>query len=80
MSLTAKGLTTGEVAAHLAGSTERRYRRTEWCNRPWGPSIPSPHGWLFRRYAVTLGVPATRMSVIPFGVGVLLGRMVLFLA
>jgi membrane protein YqaA with SNARE-associated domain len=31
-------------------------------------------------YAVTLAVPATRMSVIPFGVAVLLGRMVLFLA
>ena len=31
-------------------------------------------------YAVTLAVPATRMSVIPFGVAVLLGRMALFLA
>jgi membrane protein YqaA with SNARE-associated domain len=31
-------------------------------------------------YAVTLAVPATRMSVIAFGVAVLLGRMVLFLA
>jgi membrane protein YqaA with SNARE-associated domain len=31
-------------------------------------------------YAVTLAVPATRMSVIPFGVAVFLGRMVLFLA
>ena len=31
-------------------------------------------------YAVTLAVPATRMSVILFGVAVLLGRMVLFLA
>jgi membrane protein YqaA with SNARE-associated domain len=31
-------------------------------------------------YAVTLAVPATRMSVIPFGAAVLLGRMVLFLA
>jgi hypothetical protein len=31
-------------------------------------------------YAVTLAVPATRMSVISFGVAVLLGRMVLFLA
>ena len=31
-------------------------------------------------YAVTLAVPATRMSVIPFSVAVLLGRMVLFLA
>jgi hypothetical protein len=29
---------------------------------------------------VTLAVPATRMSVILFGVAVLLGRMVLFLA
>jgi membrane protein YqaA with SNARE-associated domain len=31
-------------------------------------------------YPVTLAVPATRMSVIPFGVAVFLGRMVLFLA
>ena len=31
-------------------------------------------------YAVTLAVPATRMSVIPFGLAVFLGRMVLFLA
>jgi membrane protein YqaA with SNARE-associated domain len=31
-------------------------------------------------YAVTLAVPATRMSVIPFGAAVLLGRMVIFLA
>ena len=31
-------------------------------------------------YAVTLAVPATRMSVVLFGVAVLLGRMVLFLA
>ena len=31
-------------------------------------------------YAVTLAVPATRMSVIPFGVAVLVGRMALFLA
>ena len=31
-------------------------------------------------YAVTLAVPATRMSVISFGVAVLLGRMLLFLA
>jgi membrane protein YqaA with SNARE-associated domain len=31
-------------------------------------------------YAVTLAVPATRMSVIPFGVAVLFGRLVLFLA
>ena len=31
-------------------------------------------------YAVTLAVPATRMSVITFSVAVLLGRMVLFLA
>jgi membrane protein YqaA with SNARE-associated domain len=31
-------------------------------------------------YAVTLAVPATRMSVIPFGIAVLLGRTVLFLA
>jgi membrane protein YqaA with SNARE-associated domain len=31
-------------------------------------------------YAVTLAVPATRMSVIAFGAAVLLGRMVLFLA
>ena len=31
-------------------------------------------------YPVTLAVPATRMSVMPFGVAVLLGRMVLFLA
>jgi membrane protein YqaA with SNARE-associated domain len=31
-------------------------------------------------YAVTLAVPTTRMSVIPFGVAVLFGRMVLFLA
>jgi membrane protein YqaA with SNARE-associated domain len=31
-------------------------------------------------YAVTLAVPATRMSVILFGAAVLLGRMVLFLA
>ena len=31
-------------------------------------------------YAATLAVPATRMSVIPFSVAVLLGRMVLFLA
>jgi membrane protein YqaA with SNARE-associated domain len=31
-------------------------------------------------YAVTLAVPATRMSIIAFGVAVLLGRMVLFLA
>jgi membrane protein YqaA with SNARE-associated domain len=31
-------------------------------------------------YAVTLAVPATRMSVIPFGVAVLLGRMLLYLA
>jgi membrane protein YqaA with SNARE-associated domain len=29
---------------------------------------------------VTLAVPATRMSVIPFGLAVFLGRMVLFLA
>ena len=31
-------------------------------------------------YAVTLAVPATRMSVVPFGVAVLLGRMLLYLA
>ena len=31
-------------------------------------------------YAVTLAVPATRMSVISFGVAVLLGRILLFLA
>jgi membrane protein YqaA with SNARE-associated domain len=31
-------------------------------------------------YAVTLAVPATRMSIIPFGAAVLLGRMALFLA
>ena len=31
-------------------------------------------------YAVTLAVPATKMSVILFGAAVLLGRMVLFLA
>jgi membrane protein YqaA with SNARE-associated domain len=31
-------------------------------------------------YAVTLAVPATRMSVILFGAAVLLGRMFLFLA
>jgi membrane protein YqaA with SNARE-associated domain len=31
-------------------------------------------------YAVTLAVPATRMSVIPFGLAVLLGRMIIFLA
>jgi membrane protein YqaA with SNARE-associated domain len=31
-------------------------------------------------YAVTLAVPATRMSVISFGFAVLLGRMLLFLA
>jgi membrane protein YqaA with SNARE-associated domain len=31
-------------------------------------------------YPVTLAVPATRMSVIPFGVAVFLGRMTLFLA
>jgi membrane protein YqaA with SNARE-associated domain len=31
-------------------------------------------------YAVTLAVPATRMSVVSFGVAVLLGRMLLFLA
>jgi membrane protein YqaA with SNARE-associated domain len=31
-------------------------------------------------YAVTLAVPATKMSVIPFGLAVLLGRMLLFLA
>jgi membrane protein YqaA with SNARE-associated domain len=31
-------------------------------------------------YPVTLAVPATQMSVIPFGVAVLIGRMVLFLA
>jgi membrane protein YqaA with SNARE-associated domain len=31
-------------------------------------------------YPVTLAVPATRMSVIPFGVAVFLGRMALFLA
>ena len=31
-------------------------------------------------YAVTLAVPATRMSVISFGAAVLLGRMLLFLA
>jgi membrane protein YqaA with SNARE-associated domain len=31
-------------------------------------------------YPVTLAVPATRMSVIPFGLAVFLGRMVLFLA
>jgi hypothetical protein len=31
-------------------------------------------------YAVTLAVPATRMSVISFGVAVLLGRLLLFLA
>jgi membrane protein YqaA with SNARE-associated domain len=31
-------------------------------------------------YLVTLAVPATRMSVIPFGVAVLVGRLVLFLA
>jgi membrane protein YqaA with SNARE-associated domain len=31
-------------------------------------------------YAVTLAMPATRMSVIPFGAAVLLGRMVIFLA
>jgi membrane protein YqaA with SNARE-associated domain len=31
-------------------------------------------------YAVTLAVPATRMSVIAFGAAVLLGRMLLFLA
>jgi hypothetical protein len=28
-------------------------------------------------YAVTLAVPATRMSVIPFGAAVLIGRMLL---
>ena len=31
-------------------------------------------------YAVTLAVAETRMSVIPFGIAVLLGRMLLFLA
>ena len=31
-------------------------------------------------FAVTLAVPATRMSVISFGIAVLLGRMLLFLA
>ena len=31
-------------------------------------------------YAVTLAVPPTRMSVIPFGMAVLLGRMIIFLA
>jgi membrane protein YqaA with SNARE-associated domain len=31
-------------------------------------------------YAVTLAVPATRMSVIPFGLAVLVGRMLLYLA
>jgi membrane protein YqaA with SNARE-associated domain len=31
-------------------------------------------------YAVTLAIPATRMSIIPFGLAVLLGRMALFLA
>jgi membrane protein YqaA with SNARE-associated domain len=31
-------------------------------------------------YAVTLAVPATKMSVIPFGVAVLIGRMLLYLA
>jgi membrane protein YqaA with SNARE-associated domain len=31
-------------------------------------------------YAVTLAVPATRMSVIAFGIAVLLGRMLPFLA
>ena len=30
-------------------------------------------------YAVTLAIPSTRMSVVPFGVAVLLGRMVPFL-
>jgi membrane protein YqaA with SNARE-associated domain len=44
-------------------------------------AVDSLSAWLaIRPLAVTLGVPATRMSVIPFGVGVLLGRMVLFLA
>jgi membrane protein YqaA with SNARE-associated domain len=31
-------------------------------------------------YAVSLAVPATRMSVVPFGLAVLVGRMALFLA
>jgi membrane protein YqaA with SNARE-associated domain len=49
--------------------------------QPTFGAVDSLSAWLaIRPLAVTLGVPATRMSVIPFGVGVLLGRMVLFLA
>jgi hypothetical protein len=50
--------------------------------RGWGVLIVflSACVYLPPLYAVTLAVPATRMSVISFGVAVLLGRMVLFLA
>jgi membrane protein YqaA with SNARE-associated domain len=50
--------------------------------RWWGVSIVflSACVYIPPLYAVTLAVPATRMSVISFGVAVLLGRMLLFLA
>ena len=50
--------------------------------RGWGVLIVflSACVYLPPLYAVTLAVPATRMSVISFGVAVLLGLMLLFLA
>lgn len=50
--------------------------------RWWGPLIVFLSACLAipPLYAVTLAVPATRMSVVPFGAAVLVGRMLLFLA
>ncbi len=51
-------------------------------DRRWGVAIVFLSACVYvpPLYAVTLAVPATRMSVIPFGLAVLVGRMVLFLA
>jgi hypothetical protein len=53
-----------------------------WVNAGWGVPIVFLSACLAipPLYAVTLAVPATKMSVIPFGVAVLIGRMLLYLA
>jgi membrane protein YqaA with SNARE-associated domain len=57
-------------------------RMIEFLCKRWGVLIVFLSACIYipPLYAVTLAVPATRMSVISFGVAVLLGRMLLFLA
>ena len=70
---------TGRFRTKLHGWSERMLRLLD--EPRWGVAIAFLSAFVYvpPLYTVTLAVAGTRMSVVPFGMAVLVGRMLLFL-